>query len=289
MIVAAASATVGIGVALRAEGIALTPSVKPGQYKGTCTLPQASAVIIVEEGTRNCRFYPFESQDEAKKCFERKSWRPFSRLMFHCHEGDVLEELQGGGPHLAHETIRRASRILALHDKIFVQENELGKASFHFITHEKAFVSYESRSCSSWCLDDAAGTPLERQKFFEETSYDPEKHIFRGVINWAPASFCGDQRWEYEMHFDPSLSVILDGCVHHFTPDVSDRNASQQMIRFSQDGDGDPGVTLRYARWRPQSDTALLAQTDIESRSEVCWSSQSHRESTAGGQGASRV
>merc|ERR1711879_1092219 len=120
-----------------------------------------------------------------------------------------MGEISCKGLHrMACNTIRRAALMSNIAGKVFVCSGILGRASYHFHSclfgnDVFAFISYESDRCSQWRLDD--GNPLPLRKKFEDASYDPETRCFRGTINWAPTSFCGDQQWEYEMKFDKTL------------------------------------------------------------------------------------
>jgi len=154
-----------------------------------------------------------------------------------------------GGLALPHNTIRRAARTLALRGKVFVQQQTPGLASLHFVSASEAFVSYESKRCSAWQLDD--GSPLPPRKVFAEVSYDPEERRFRGLLSWEPTSFCGDQRWEYDLIFDKGFLRIVDGRIHHYTPGLSDRGSPGQFLLIGEKHDPSANI-ISYESWLPQ-------------------------------------
>merc|ERR1712194_444738 len=136
---------------------------------------------------------------------------------------------------------------LSLFDKIFVQGDTLGMASFHFVTDDEAFISYESVACTDWRLGDGNALPSKRK--FAAASFDADTRTFRGVLSWAPTSFCGDERWEYEMVFAPDYSGIVGGQIHHFTPGLTDWWSPEQAHAFvDQATPSANGRVLRYTR-----------------------------------------
>merc|ERR1711871_1058331 len=122
---------------------------------GTCSLDDASAVIVTEEGIGWCYYYPYVSVEEADSYFHSLAWRCYSRIMFSWQNGAFVRELKRGGLHrLPFETIRRAARRFNVSGKVFVQFDTLGLASYHFKDARTAFISYESEKCACWLLDD---------------------------------------------------------------------------------------------------------------------------------------
>lgn len=85
----------------------------------------------------------------------------------------------------------------------------VGKASYHF-TRDSSWISYATAP-DSWRLDSGERLPLK--KYFENTSYDQEARIFRGIIDWSTTPIANAVRWEYEMYFDSSFKKIVDGTV----------------------------------------------------------------------------
>jgi len=167
---------------------------------------------------------------------------------------------------MAYRTIRRAAKKYNVSNKAFVnvRTGQFGMASYHFVNEEKAYVSFAHELCSMWRLDD--GSPMPSKKFFEEVSYDRQQRIFRGVVDWKPTSFCGDQRWEHEMVFDEDFEAIIDGYVHHFTPDVSDRHSKEQVLYYKGIPDDSANV-LRYGRFNSHGDSSSTASpVDMDER-----------------------
>eukprot|EP00928_Gymnodinium_smaydae_P086190 TRINITY_DN7007_c0_g1_i6.p1 TRINITY_DN7007_c0_g1~~TRINITY_DN7007_c0_g1_i6.p1 ORF type:complete len:275 (-),score=42.33 TRINITY_DN7007_c0_g1_i6:118-942(-) len=204
-----------------------------------CELDDATFVIVTEEGKSKCRYYPYGMRQQADKDFDSLSFRCLSRILFTCENGVLSKEIRRGGVHsFSFNTIRGAARKLSLHNKTFLQHDSLGLASFHFLTEKEAYISYESSTCSTWCLDD--GSNLPARKYFQDTSFDVNTNTFRGVIDWAPTSFCGDSRWEYEMVFDPSLTEIIDGRILHFTPGATDWQCNQVLAFTASEGEDGP-------------------------------------------------
>lgn len=95
----------------------------------------------------------------------------------------------------------------------FMQGGRLGLASYHFISNDEMYISYESAP-DAWRMDD--GSPPPARKPFESPAYDAESRTFRGNITWSPAPFNGDSRWEYEMVFSEDFNSILGGRVRAF-------------------------------------------------------------------------
>lgn len=250
VLLAMGAATVSAAVT-RAEGSAVPAYLQLCSEFGTCELLVATVVVITEEGTGRCFVYPYKTRELADSYFNRMSWRPFSRMMFNCLNG-VVEgiEVQSGGLHsMPFKTIRRCALRLSIFEKVFVQSDAFGMASFHFITDSEAFICYESDKCSLWRCDDDRSLP--HRKPFEHVSYDPTTRTFRAVVSWAPTSFCGDERWEYEMTFDRSFSSIVGGQVYHFTPGLTDRTSPEQVHRFAAEASITVPSILRYRRWCP--------------------------------------
>lgn len=261
----AAAVPVAVAVASRVEGkIAVkNASLKRAKGFGTCSLDDAAAVIVTEEGIGFCYYYPYESVEEADKYFNAVAWRCYSRIMFSWHNGAFVRELRHGGLHyLPFETIRRSARRFNINGKVFVRLDTLGLASLHFVNARTAYISFESDKCAAWFLDD--GSPLPKEKYFTNTSYDRRERRFQGLVDWSPTSFCGDQLFEYNMVFDEEFSSIIDGKLIHYTPLYSDRSSTQQVLHFKgTPDDGTPNV-LRYMRWHGEcpdyaSDSSSLA------------------------------
>jgi len=263
-LVAVASATLG-AMATRFEGSGINASLSRGRSSRVVeSCAAAEVVIITEEGTGRCFYYPFALRTDAYSRFDSISWRPTSRIMFACHAGMLAEEVRWGGHGMPYNTIRRAAKVLALFDKVFVQGDNLGMASYHFLSHQEAFISYEHEVCADWSLDD--GSPLPCRKEFDAVSYDAETRTFRGTVSWAPSSFCGDVKWEHEMVFDETHSEIVSGQVYHYTPGVTDRSSPEQVLPYRSaqalESQDQASQHLMYRRWCPESDEEAALQRD---------------------------
>ena len=69
----------------------------------------------------------------------------------------------------------------------------LGFASYHFLRPGECYISYESALSKTFPeLDDGSQPPPK--KLFQEASYDPRTRTFKGVIDWSPTSWQGDQQ-----------------------------------------------------------------------------------------------
>ena len=51
---------------------------------------------------------------------------------------------------------------------------------------------------------------------FVEASFDQEEQLFRGTVDWSPASWQGAQRREYVMYFAPGFATIARGEIMAF-------------------------------------------------------------------------
>ncbi|CAJ1346665.1 unnamed protein product [Effrenium voratum] len=173
------------------------------------------------------------------------------------------EEVEGGDPlYLAHVQLlsdRDLSRMCRLRKRpgaadmvgqVYIQDGGgLGSASYHF-EPQGSYISYESALSTAFSpLDDGSQPPAT--KAFENTSFDKDTQTFRGTINWAPRSWRGDQRWEYEMVFSADYESIVGGGV---TAVPADPGGTTKFLRF--------GVNLHYNRLQLSLDTAE-AVTDV--------------------------
>ena len=114
---------------------------------------------------------------------------------------------------------RKLSADTSLFDgTVFIQGGRLGLASYHFEPDGAAYISY-AHAPTEWLLDDGSHPPAKKP--FLSPSYDHETRTFTGVIDWRPAAFGGDARWEYEMRFGAELDGITGGECRAFKPDGS--------------------------------------------------------------------
>ena len=102
----------------------------------------------------------------------------------------------------------------SLNNKIFVQGNTVGLASYHFETGSP-YISYASAP-PTWKMDDGSSPPSK--KYFEDWSYDAETRTFTGDITWSPVAFAGRNRWEYKMVIDEEFTQIESGTVDVYEP-----------------------------------------------------------------------
>ena len=124
--------------------------------------------------------------------------------------------------------------------RVFVQEDGLGVASYHFDSASNCYISY-ARAPAEWKLDDESTPPAKKP--FTQTSFDPRTRTFRGVVEWpAPRTWGGETSWEYEMIFTDAFDAIESGRVT-VRPDGS-------VLRFGLDDDDDDDA-LRYTVYTP--------------------------------------
>lgn len=101
-----------MGVALTMEGIAREATLRTRSGYGTCTRQEASVIIVTEEGSGWCFYYPYRTREEANVYFSKRSWKITSRIMFSCRNGGILEELCCAGPSMPYATIRKVASTL---------------------------------------------------------------------------------------------------------------------------------------------------------------------------------
>ena len=89
------------------------------------------------------------------------------------------------------------------------------------------YISY-ANAPTDWTLGD--GSPPPDKKPFLNPTYDAATRTFTGNIEWAPSTFGGDARWEYQMVFSEDFSSICGGGVRSFNPS----GALTRTIPFSQ-------------------------------------------------------
>lgn len=119
----------------------------------------------------------------------------------------------------------------------YLQRGEPGVASYHFLQSDEpggglreAYIGYD-RAPAAWTLDDGSKPP--EKKVFQDPHYDPATRTFTGTVRWpAPATFAGDEVWQYTMVFSESFNVIASGSLRRFGPDGDERMPAR---RFPQD------------------------------------------------------
>mmetsp|Transcript_42862 Transcript_42862/g.118508 ORF Transcript_42862/g.118508 Transcript_42862/m.118508 type:complete len:690 (-) Transcript_42862:77-2146(-) len=102
-----------VGAAAKFEGLAVKASLRLRSGFGTCPRDEASIIIVTEEGSGSCWYYPYATRGQAEAYFKARSWRLTSRIMFSCNNGVIGEELCQGGLALPFSTIRNAAQRLA--------------------------------------------------------------------------------------------------------------------------------------------------------------------------------
>ncbi|CAE7885821.1 unnamed protein product, partial [Symbiodinium microadriaticum] len=139
---------------------------------------------------------------------------------------DLSRMHTGGREHPALETIW---------GQVYVQTGGgLGFASYHFHHPGECYISYERANNNTFPkLDDGSQPPAK--KYFEEVVYDPGTRCFRGVIDWSPSSWQGDEKWVYNMVFSADLDSIVAGTVHAIP---ANKAKQTKELRF--------GVNLHY-------------------------------------------
>jgi len=105
----------------------------------------------------------------------------------------------------------RLPEITTIWGATFIQNNELGLASYHFAEDgSAAWISYDPEVIPScWLLRN--GKPPPARKYFVDFGYDVAKRTFRGIIDWSPTTFDGHVKWVYTMVLDESMNFIEDG------------------------------------------------------------------------------
>merc|ERR1711972_47711 len=73
---------------------------------GTCDRSEATVIIVTEEGSGRCFYYPYSTQAAADVYFDSRTWMPISRIMFRSAGGCILEEIRQGGFSFPYKTIR---------------------------------------------------------------------------------------------------------------------------------------------------------------------------------------
>lgn len=101
----------------------------------------------------------------------------------------------------------------SLWGNVFCKRLYTGSASYHFLSPEQAYVSYEHASCSDLPpLDD--DTPLPTRVMFSHMVWDEEERKLTARVEWEEqfgTSWNDNVRWKLEMWFDSEFMVILKG------------------------------------------------------------------------------
>ena len=96
-------------------------------------------------------------------------------------------------------------------DKVYVQKNKVGLASYHF-DKKGPYVSYAAAP-SHWELSDGRKVPSKKK--FINPKYNAEERTFKGTISWEvdndEVDFMGVTSWDYEMVFSSDFKFIESG------------------------------------------------------------------------------
>ena len=100
-------------------------------------------------------------------------------------------------------------RLTAPLNQLYVQNGEIGLASYWFDSNlKKSYILYDPNVCP-WFLDDGSQPPA--RKFFEDPSYDPASRTFTATVTWSPVTFRSDCRWMYQVVFSEDFVRIVGG------------------------------------------------------------------------------
>jgi len=96
---------------------------------------------------------------------------------------------------------------------------EVGKGSYHFVSEDNAYISWETTDLSGIKLDN--GLPLPSKKLFTETTFDYENRIFTGKIDFTleGGTYGGAASWDYQMIFSEDYTSIVGGQIYRFDSD----------------------------------------------------------------------
>lgn len=95
---------------------------------------------------------------------------------------------------------------------IFVQNDQVGKASYHFNLKDGSFINYEGWQ-EEMKLDDGSKVPAK--VFFHEEQYDPKNKTFTGYIV-LPSTYKNTQIAKYTVRFDDKITRIIGGYIQTF-------------------------------------------------------------------------
>ena len=91
---------------------------------------------------------------------------------------------------------------------------EVGKGSYHFVSEDNVYISWETTDLSGIKLDN--GQPLPSKKSFTETTFDYENRIFTGKIDFTleGGTYGGSASWDYQMIFSEDYVSIIGGQIY---------------------------------------------------------------------------
>jgi hypothetical protein len=93
---------------------------------------------------------------------------------------------------------------------------EVGKGSYHFVSEDNVYISWETTDLSGIKLDN--GQSLPSKKLFTETAFDYENRIFTGKIDFTleGGTYGGAASWDYQMIFSEDYASIIGGQIYRF-------------------------------------------------------------------------
>jgi hypothetical protein len=116
---------------------------------------------------------------------------------------------------------------------VFCQALRVGMASYHFVSEQDIYISYEHPEALRWPpLDN--GMPIPSRVRFHNISW-PDSHTFHGQICWLQDYGTGWQgmiRWDYKMKFDTEYMCISSGNVKSVSADTDE---PRELSRYGQD------------------------------------------------------
>ena len=96
---------------------------------------------------------------------------------------------------------------------VFCKKLRLGSASYHFISPDQSYISYEHPCCRELPpLDDE--TPLPTRVYMRNIDFEESSRTLKATIEWERdfgISWNDNIRWKLDMQFDSEYLVILKG------------------------------------------------------------------------------
>ena len=93
------------------------------------------------------------------------------------------------------------------------KNHAVGKASYHFQTPDKCFISYDTAP-DEWKFDDGslirAGMPIIK---IESTTFDAATRTFTGLVFLPKPAFNGELRWKFSIVFSEDFAETTGGAV----------------------------------------------------------------------------
>mmetsp|Transcript_27719 Transcript_27719/g.64423 ORF Transcript_27719/g.64423 Transcript_27719/m.64423 type:complete len:390 (+) Transcript_27719:77-1246(+) len=125
---------------------------------------------------------------------------------------------------------------------VFIQNGQIGLASYHFNSPEDCYISYE-HAPSHWRLDDGSRPPARKPWAF--AAFDEDNLTFHGTVEWEP-TFAGDKKWVYRIQFSEDFAGIIGGEIV-----ATCSNGSTKTTPFLAPWISEWERHLSYLRWMP--------------------------------------